>query len=442
MFDHEVIAAVATATGGAIAVIRVSGSGAVECCDRIFKGNKPLSEALPNTVHYGYIMDGGRTVDDVLATVFRAPHSYTGEDSVEISIHGSAYIASEVMSLLLRNGARAARAGEFSARAFAAGKLDLSQAEAVADIIAAGSRAELAMASSQMRGGYSQTLRELRGRLLEITSLLELELDFSEEDVEFADRKKLGTMLSETEGIVSRLAESFRTGNAIRNGIRVAIVGAPNVGKSTLLNRLLEDDRAMVSEVAGTTRDTIEEEMTIDDIRFRFVDTAGLRSTDDRLERMGMERTRRAIESAQIVIRMVEPEVKEIGPLPESEGKREIIVVNKIDRSGERNIPDAIYISAREGIGIDELCRALRSTVDTDGLYRGEAIVSNIRHYDALQRASESIAKAQDGLAGGISSELLSEELRMATDALGEITGEITSDEILQNIFSKFCIGK
>lgn len=442
MFDHEVIAAVATATGGAIAVIRVSGSGAVECCDRIFKGSKPLSEALPNTVHYGYIMDGGRTVDDVLATVFRAPHSYTGEDSVEISIHGSAYIASEVMSLLLRNGARAARAGEFSARAFAAGKLDLSQAEAVADIIAAGSRAELAMASSQMRGGYSQTLRELRGRLLEITSLLELELDFSEEDVEFADRKKLGAMLSETEGIVSRLAESFRTGNAIRNGIRVAIVGAPNVGKSTLLNRLLEDDRAMVSEVAGTTRDTIEEEMTINDIRFRFVDTAGLRSTDDRLERMGMERTRRAIESAQIVIRMVEPEVKEVGTLPESEGKREIIVVNKIDRSGERNIPGAIYISAREGVGIDELCRALRSTVDTDGVYRGEAVVSNIRHYDALQRARESIAKAQDGLAGGISSELLSEELRMATDALGEITGEITSDEILQNIFSKFCIGK
>ncbi len=442
MFDHEVIAAVATATGGAIAVIRVSGSGAVECCDRIFKGRKPLSEALPNTVHYGYIMDGGRTVDDVLATVFRAPHSYTGEDSVEISIHGSAYIASEVMSLLLRNGARAARAGEFSARAFAAGKLDLSQAEAVADIIAAGSRAELAMASSQMRGGYSQTLRELRGRLLEITSLLELELDFSEEDVEFADRKKLGAMLSETEGIVSRLAESFRTGNAIRNGIRVAIVGAPNVGKSTLLNRLLEDDRAMVSEVAGTTRDTIEEEMTIDDIRFHFVDTAGLRSSDDRLERMGMERTRRAIESAQIVIRMVEPEVKEIGPLPESEGKREIIVVNKIDRSGERNIPDAIYISAREGVGIDKLCRALRSTVDTDGVYRGEAVVSNIRHYDALQRARESIVKAQDGLVGGISSELLSEELRMATDALGEITGEITSDEILQNIFSKFCIGK
>ena len=198
----------------------------------------------------------------------------------------------------------------------------------------------------------------------------------------------------------------------------------------------------MVSEVAGTTRDTIEEEMTIDDIRFRFVDTAGLRSSDDRLERMGMERTRRAIESAQIVIRMVEPEVKEIGPLPESEGKREIIVVNKIDRSGERNIPDAIYISAREGVGIDKLCRALRSTVDTDGVYRGEAVVSNIRHYDALQRARESIVKAQDGLVGGISSELLSEELRMATDALGEITGEITSDEILQNIFSKFCIGK
>lgn len=442
MIEHDIIAAPATALGGAIAVIRLSGDGAIECCDTIFRGRKRLADAGSHTVHYGEIIDGDRVIDDVLVAVFRAPHSYTGEDSVEISIHGSRYIASEVIGLLCRHGARPARAGEFSMRAFAAGKIDLSQAEAVADIIAADSRAAHAMASTQMRGGYSESLRELRGRLLNITSLLELELDFSEEDVEFADRTRLKAMLDETSATIGRLMESFRTGNAIRNGIRVAIVGAPNVGKSTLLNRLVEDDRAMVSDIAGTTRDTIEEEVVIDGILFRFIDTAGLRDTDDRLERMGIERSHKAIGTAQVIIRMVEPTAESIDTPIGDTGAKEIVVVNKIDTSEQRNIDGAIYISARENIGIDLLRKALCATIDTEGLYRGDVIVSNARHYDALAKAHEGIERAIAGLTDGISSEMLSEDIRTTLDALGEITGEITSDEILGNIFSKFCIGK
>lgn len=442
MLDHEIIVAPATALGGAIAVIRMSGCGAIECCDRVFSGRKPLGEVGSHTVHYGRIVDRERVVDDVLVAVFRAPHSYTGEDSVEISIHGSRYIASEVIALLCRHGARPATAGEFSARAFAEGKIDLSQAEAIADLIAADSRAAHAMASTQMRGGYSEALRGLRDKLLETATLLELELDFSEEDVEFADRTHLREILGTTDRMIGRLMQSFATGNAIRSGIRVVIAGEPNVGKSTLLNRLIDDDRAMVSDIAGTTRDTIEEEAIIDGIRFRFIDTAGLRTTDDRLEQMGIDRTQKAIGSARIVVRMVEPTAKSVEPLALGDGAREIVVVNKTDLSAERNIEGAIYISARENRGIDTLRHALCSTVDTEGIYRGDAVVSNARHYDALARAHDAIEQAQAGLDGGISSELVAEELRAATDALGEITGEITSDDILKSVFSRFCIGK
>lgn len=442
MLDHGIIVAPATALGGAIAVIRMSGKGAIECCDAVFCGRKHLADVATHTVHYGRIVDGDRVIDDVLVAVFRAPHSYTGEDSVEISIHGSRYIASEVISLLCRHGARPATAGEFSARAFAEGKIDLSQAEAIADLIAADSRAAHAMASTQMRGGYSETLRDLRGKLLETASLLELELDFSEEDVEFADRTRLRTMLTATDRVVCDLMRSFGTGNAIREGIRVVIAGEPNVGKSTLLNRLIEDDRAMVSDIAGTTRDTIEEESVIDGIRFRFIDTAGLRETADSLEQMGIDRTRRAIETAKIVIRMVEPSAVAVEPMALTEGCCEIIVVNKTDISSERNIEGAIYISARENRGIDELRHALCSVVDTEGLYRGDVVVSNARHYDALSRTHTAILQALNGLDNGISSELVAEELRTATDALGEITGEITSDDILHTVFSRFCIGK
>lgn len=442
MQTNDIIVAPATALGGAIAVIRVSGDGAIMCCDAIFCGRKSLNEAKSHTIHYGNICDGERVVDDVVVAVFRAPYSYTGEEAVEISIHGSRYIASEVLRLLCREGARMAEAGEFSQRALSAGRIDLSQAEAVADLIAAESRAAHAVAATQMRGGYSELLDELREELLNITTLLELELDFSEEDVEFADRDKLRAMLRQTDGVVERLMESFKVGNAIREGVSVAIVGRPNVGKSTLLNYLVGEDRAMVSEIAGTTRDTIEESIVIDDIRFRFVDTAGLHDTDDRLEQMGIERTERAIRKAQVVLYMTEPSCQELQLPPLDDKQTLIVVVNKMDMSSERNVAGALYISAKSGYGVEDLRKALRDTVDTEGLYRGEVVVSNMRHYEALSRAHRSLADAIYALDGGVSEELLAEDIRLAINALSEITGRITSDDILRNVFSRFCIGK
>ena len=442
MHQNDIIVAPATALGGAIAVIRLSGEGSIALCDTLFKGRKSLAEAQSHTIHYGTICDGERVVDDVVVAIFRAPHSYTGEESVEISIHGSRYIASEIIRLLCAQGARMAEAGEFSQRALAAGRIDLSQAEAVADLIAAESRAAHAVAATQMRGGYSALLDELREELLNITSLLELELDFSEEDVEFADRAKLRSMLEKTDKAVVRLMESFKVGNAIREGVSVAIVGCPNVGKSTLLNRLVGDDRAMVSDIAGTTRDTIEESVVIDDIKFRFVDTAGLHDTDDRLEQMGIERTERAMRQAQVVLYMTEPSQHDLELPMLSAGQTLLIVVNKIDTSSARDIEDAIYISAREGEGVDELRKALRATVDTEGLYRGEVVVSNLRHFEALSRAHSALLAALSALDMGISEELLAEDIRSAITSLAEITGRITSDDILKNIFSHFCIGK
>ena len=442
MLNSSIIVAPATALGGAIAVIRMSGEGSVACCDKLFRGRKPLGEAKSHTIHYGTICDGERVVDDVVVAVFRAPHSYTGEESVEISIHGSRYIASEVMRLLCEQGARMAEAGEFSQRALAAGRIDLSQAEAVADLIAAESRAAHAVAATQMRGGYSEMLDELREELLNVTTLLELELDFSEEDVEFADRTRLQTMLEKTDRVVTRLMDSFRVGNAIREGVAVAIVGRPNVGKSTLLNRLVGDDRAMVSDIAGTTRDTIEESVVIDDIRFRFIDTAGLHDTDDRLEQMGIERTERAIRQAQVVLYMTEPSQKELEmPLLEAD-QTLLVVVNKMDMTDKRDKEGVIYISAREGEGIDALRDALRATVDTEGLYRGEVVVSNMHHFEALSRAHKHLEDSMQALCDGISEELLAEDIRYAITALAEITGRITSDDVLKNVFSRFCIGK
>ncbi|MBO7221263.1 MAG: tRNA uridine-5-carboxymethylaminomethyl(34) synthesis GTPase MnmE [Alistipes sp.] len=442
MQHNPIIVAPATALGGAIAVLRMSGEGSVALCDRIFKGRKPLVEAKSHTIHYGTICDDERVVDDVVVAIFRAPHSYTGEESVEISIHGSRYIAQEVIRLLCEQGAQMAMAGEFSQRALAAGRIDLSQAEAVADLIASDSRAAHAVAATQMRGGYSEILEGLRDKLLNITTLLELELDFSEEDVEFADRAKLRSMLEKTDSAVVRLMESFKVGNAIREGVAVAIVGRPNVGKSTLLNRLVGDDRAMVSDIAGTTRDTIEESVVIDDIRFRFVDTAGLHDTDDRLEQMGIERTERAMRQAQIVLYMMEPSQVEFELPTLGSEQTLLLVVNKIDTSSERSVEGAIYISAREGEGIDELRNALRSTVDTEGLYRGEVVVSNMRHFEALSRAHSALTAAVSALDMGVSEELLAEDIRSAITALAEITGRITSDDILKNVFANFCIGK
>ncbi len=441
MFSEGIIVAPATALGGAIATIRLSGEGAIACCDAVFRGRKSLADATTHTLHYGNIVDDNQVVDDVVVSIFRAPHSYTGEESVEISIHGSRYIATKVIELLCRHGARMAEPGEFSARAFAAGRIDLSQAEAVADVIAAHSQAALSLASTQMRGGYSESINSLREQLIELTSLLELELDFGEEDVEFADRTRLKDMLEKSNSVVRSLASSFHTGNAIRNGVSVAIVGAPNVGKSTLLNALVGDDRAMVSNIAGTTRDTVEESIDIDGILFRFIDTAGLRTTDDQLEQMGIERTRKAVEKAQIIINMTEPNTP-FEDIQTTNTQTVISVVNKSDTITTLPNDTLLYISARNGDGVERLRNRLRDSIDTTALYRGDTVVSNLRHYEALTVASESLDEALAALATGISTELLSEHIRTALTALGEITGHITSDTILQSIFSSFCIGK
>ena len=448
--DHDTIVAPATAAGGAIAVVRVSGREAFALCDRVFRGRKPLAEADGYTVHYGEIMDGDRIVDDVLAAVFRAPHSYTGEDSVEISCHGSSYIVSEILRLLTAAGGRMAQPGEFTIRAYLAGKLDLSQAEAVADTIAASSRAAHALASTQMRGGYSDELERLRDNLLTLTSLLELALDFSEEDVEFADRTALRETMQRIGTEIDRLRSSFSLGNAIKEGVAVAITGAPNVGKSTLLNRLLNEERAMVSEIAGTTRDVIEERANIGGILFRFLDTAGIRSTDDRLERMGIERTMESIRRAQLVIHLIDASAL-AAAVPEPDFARRpfhklLTVSTKIDRAPAfLTLPENIIgISAKQGTGLDRLCEALRRAVDTDALYHGDPVVSNSRHYEALTTAREALDRALDGLGNGLPADLLSEEIRQVIHALGSITarGAIVPDEVLQNIFSKFCVGK
>ena len=473
--DHDTIAAPATAAGGALAVIRVSGSDALTICDRIFRGSAPLADAGGYTVHYGHIMADGRTLDDVLVTVFRAPRSYTGEDAAEISCHGSQYIVSETLHLLTAAGARMAQPGEFTIRAYLAGKLDLSQAEAVADIIASSSRASHALAANQMRGGYSAAFDTLREKLLHLTSQLELELDFSEEEVEFADRTQLRDTMRQIKERIDALRSSFSLGNAIKEGVAVAIVGAPNVGKSTLLNRLLNEERAMVSDIAGTTRDVIEERANIDGIVFRFLDTAGIRSTNDTLEQMGIARTMSSIERAQIIIRLIDasqPAVPVSGGSPSSgqTGRKSapavasadsaadtpspnfplrpdqtlLTVYNKIDKTPRFALPEgAVGISARNGDGIDDLRRILRDAVDTEALYHGGTVISNSRHYEALTSSSEALSAALDGLRDNLPTDLLSEEIRQVIRHLSGVTGQdIVPEEVLKTIFSKFCIGK
>lgn len=392
------------------------------------------------TATYGIIHDQARRIDDVILTVFRAPHSYTGGDMVEIVCHGSAYIVGEIVRLAVESGARAAGAGEFTKRAFLAGKIDLSQAEAVADIIAADSRASLTMADTQLRGAYSSSLANLRGELLRLASLLELELDFSEEDVVFADRDELVTLLERIDSEIERLTGSFATGNAVKRGVAVAIVGAPNVGKSTLLNRIVGDERAMVSDIAGTTRDTIEESVVIEGVRFRFIDTAGLHTTNDKLENMGIERTHRALGEAQIVVEMfegVESDFVTIG-----DNQRLVRVLNKCDRS-HCEVPEGwVGISAKYGEGIPTLLAAIRSQVDTSDILKGEAVVSNSRHYEALIRGHEALRRAHTSLLDGIPTDLVAQDIREVLAIIGEITGEVTSGDILAEIFSKFCIGK
>ena len=499
--DNDTIAAPATAAGGALCVVRVSGPRAIDICDTIFRGRTTLAAAKTASAHYGSIADTtAGVIDEAIVTIFRAPHSYTGEDSVEISVHGSSYVVRALMQALARAGARPARAGEFTRRAFLAGRMDLAQAEAVADMIASSSRAAHAVAATQMRGAYSHELQELRRQLLDITSLLELELDFSEEDVEFADRTQLDTLLRRTRDKVAALARSFALGNALKEGVAVAIVGSPNVGKSTLLNRLVGEERAMVSDIAGTTRDTVEARINIDGVDYRFIDTAGVHQTDDKLELMGIDRTRQALEKARMVLWITtadepgsnvgsnigskvdsnigsnvgsnvgNPSGHNVHNTPDTEAalkaefaaatgieltSEQILyrIINKIDLHSDTDNSSAataegtedrytIRLSAKTGEGIRTLVAALSRSVDATAAYRGEAIVTNQRHYHALCEALTALDAALDGLHHGLTSELLSEDIRAAINHLGEITGEITSDDILQNIFSKFCIGK
>lgn len=446
----DTICALSTPPGGAISIVRVSGPNAVSITDSIF--SKSIKDAAGFTLHFGQVTDmDGKELDEVLVSVFRAPHSYTGEDSTEISCHGSSYIVQNLLESLIWNGARQAKPGEYTMRAFMNGKLDLSQAEAVADLIASSTQATHQMAMSQMRGQFSQELTDLQGQLLHLTSLLELELDFNDQDVEFAGREQLSELMDKVEQHISQLADSFQTGNAIKNGIPVAIIGAPNVGKSTLLNALVGEDRAIVSNIQGTTRDLIEDTTQIGGITFRFIDTAGIRSTQNKLERMGIERSIQAAEKAKIILLMTENNM----PFPEIDFRDDQIVLQVINKC-DMSLPSTSYlfhrrptgrlfhISAATGDGLDLLRQALvsESSLPAD-LDATHAVVTNVRHYNALRQALKALRRAKKAFADKMPTDLIAEDLRGCLHHLGEITGsEITSDEVLQNIFRNFCVGK
>ena len=441
---ESTICAISTAPGtGGIAVIRVSGQDSIRIADTIFRGRTSLQEAKAGTVHFGRVERENEVLDEVLCSVFRAPHSFTGEDTIEIACHGSLYIQQQLLRWLIDAGCCAAEPGEFTRRAFLNGKLDLTQAEAVADLIAAQSKAEKDLALSQLRGSVSNELAALRERLLHFTSLIELELDFADhEELEFADRSELTALAEEIETKLSNLIASFRTGNAIRNGIPVAIAGAPNVGKSTLLNALLGEQRAIVSDIQGTTRDTIEDTLILDGITFRLIDTAGLRETDDMLENMGIERSRQAVERAQIVISVLERGIPEV-ILDNTAGQTVIKVYNKADLltpDERKKITEGLCVSAK--MGEIELLKNALVQVAKESMNSSAVMLSNARHYEAIKRAHEAIVRVQEGLAENLSGELLSLDLQDCLSALGEVTGQITNQEVLQNIFSKFCIGK
>ena len=472
--NQDTICAIATAPGGAIGLIRLSGAESVVIADRIFspRGGKGLTLAnrQPNTIAFGDIADAeGNVIDEVLVSVFRSPHSYTGEDSVEISCHGSRYILQQVMQLLIDNGCRQALPGEYTQRAFLNGKMDLSQAEAVADLIASSSGAQHRIAIGQMRGGMSSELARLREKLLYLTTLLELEIDFSDhEELEFANRNELCAISHDTAMAIEKLLRSFGTGQAIKNGVSVAIVGATNAGKSSLLNRLVGEERAIVSDIHGTTRDVIEDTMVIDGIVFRFIDTAGLRQTDDTIERLGIERSYKEMEKASIVLYVIDstlPQDQTAGAVERIKhlchGKRLIVVYNKADiakpqtNNGKTTTVGAkehdssssqevksIVLSAKTGDGTDRLRQLLSSYAEVDNSNR-DVVVSNVRHYEALSCALSAINRVNEGLSSGLPSDLISQDLRTCLFHLAEITGgEITTPEVLNNIFKHFCIGK
>ena len=467
--DNKTIVALATPQGvGAIGVIRLSGSEAIQTTAKIFKG-KNLEKQKSHTVHYGHIVDGEKVIDEVMVSLFRAPKSFTTEDVVEISCHGSPFIAEQIIQLLIQNGARSAKPGEFTLRAFINGRIDLSQAEAVADLIASDSAASLDLALKQMRGGFSNDIKILRTELVNFASLIELELDFGEEDVEFADRKKLIELIEAIQSKLKPLIESFKLGNVIKNGVNTVIAGKPNAGKSTLLNALLNEERAIVSEIPGTTRDTIEEVLNINGIQFRFIDTAGIRTTEDVIEKLGVAKTMEKLKQSSVYIYMFDvnsttPEelVKEIHEL-ELLGFSGIIVGNKIDKASwkatapfykvmEKTIdhrqqtidnPELLFISANTQYNISLLKQKLHDLVFQSSIVnRQSSIVTNTRHYEALLKANEALNEVKVGIENQNTGDLVALDIKRALEYLGQISGEVTNDEILGNIFSKFCIGK
>ena len=460
--NQDTICAIATAQGGAIGCIRVSGPEAIEITSCIFTPaatNRELGDSKPYTLTFGRIYDGSEVIDEVLVSLFRAPHSYTGENSTEITCHGSAYILQKVLQLLIKNGCRMAAPGEYTQRAFLNGKMDLSQAEAVADLIASSSAATHRLAMSQMRGGFSKELATLRDQLLHFTSLIELELDFSDhEELEFADRSELCQLANNIEKVIARLVNSFNVGNAIKNGVPVAIIGETNAGKSTLLNVLLNEDKAIVSDIHGTTRDIIEDTVNIGGITFRFIDTAGIREISDTIESLGIERTFQKLDQAEIVLWMIDAtnaqaQITQLAGqlLPRCERKQLILVYNKADlvdniqNSIPDNFPDnvqSITLSAKKREHIEELQRMLITSAHLPTITQNDVIVTNVRHYEALNNALEAIHRVQEGLTNNISGDFISQDIRECIFHLSDIAGEVTNDMVLQNIFQHFCIGK
>ena len=455
------ICALATASGrGAIAIIRISGPDAIVLCDPLFqskKKGKRLSEQASHTVHLGTFVNEGHLIDEVLVTIFKGPHSYTGENVVEISCHGSTFIQQQIIQTLLNKGCRTAEAGEFTFRAFMNGKMDLSQAEAVADLISSSNEKSHHLALSQMRGGFSSEIQALREELIKFASLIELELDFSTEDVEFADRSQLQELLNRLKQVLRKLIDSFALGNVLKNGIPVAIVGEPNVGKSTLLNALLNEERAIVSEIAGTTRDTVEDEIVIEGMSFRFIDTAGIRETQDQIESIGIEKTFEKINQAKVVLYLFDASSASYEKVSEeltklklsAEGKQLISIANKVDRGDAAQIKttfgdldQVLFISAKEKANVDRLKVLLTEKVKQGLLSNDDVIVSNSRHYEALSQALNHVVQVQEGLESDISGDLLAMDIRQSLFHLGEITGEITTDDLLDSIFRDFCIGK
>lgn len=465
MILQDTIVALATPSGaGAIAVLRVSGPDAIGIAATVFQSvsGKDITKQKSHTLHLGHIADDGKIYDQVLLSLFKGTNSYTGENTVEISCHGSTFIQQQIIQLLLRKGCRMANAGEFTLRAFLNGKLDLSQAEAVADLIASDNEASHQIAMQQMRGGFSSEIAKLREELLNFASLIELELDFAEEDVEFADRTQFFDLLNRIEFVLKRLIDSFAVGNVIKNGIPVAIVGEPNVGKSTLLNALLNEERAIVSDIAGTTRDTIEDELVIQGIGFRFIDTAGIRETQDVVESIGIRKTFEKIEQAQVVVYLVdsfqlmadgssmELLQTEIGKIKNQFPLKPLVIIgNKADKLNanqqeniKKQLPEILLISAKDNQGVETLKEQLLSFVNTGALRNNETIVTNTRHYDSLLKALEEIQKVNYGMQINLPSDLMAIDIRQALYHFGEITGQVTNDELLGNIFANFCIGK